>query len=714
MLNIVSRNTIQLAPTASVTTDYYKGYAIVVKRFDPVTGKELEQKKVITAYNGSTKIATIDGIWDADFIPGLNDTYRIVPVYADSRVSINPAIQTLDYITSKTYGKGLHPEKDLNLPTWLGAARHCDTQSDVTVETVSALSNLSVGAVYRFFTSNTLHWQGEVHSINGKYVRFTKVIGKLTNKWNSWKTFKAGSLVYRDNTIGRMTVTATLPSGLSGAWSQESSITLTKLSGTGPTTLSLATDGNPIRTLNERGIVISGYSLYDSDGIDYWRYLGWDQHDQRFVTRHQANLMIDTSVTVFDNLNSLLEHFGGILRYTSGKYELEVEQGEGVIPSGDVRIIDADQIIGKVRISDEGVRSSFNSLAVAYADPANNYEARNISFFNSEFLKADRNVPKKGNVSIPGITNYYNARLLADKFLIKSRFGTSINFTMTPKGALLLAGKVIEVTVPRYGWDRKRFRIENLKHNNDTTVDIVAKEYDDKFYAIKNVSRPPATGTAGSPNTRPRAVAGGLVATSVDSDDERIGGVELLWDLISDPDPTIETEIWHSPISTLMVTIQGSGSAITTSPTIDTKHNGMILTAWENVPGFMTKGEQFELVAPPPLVGLPAVPPWLKRVSTGLTVTFNGISRPLQFCSATVLDTVPSNVSSYIDIINTPPNKDMPLGEFDTELPPEVDPEAPEEPEEPVEPEEPEVPEVPWQDRIEKYYWIRHKITEIS
>src|SRR5690606_19851613 len=137
MYNIVSRNTIQLSGSASAVNNYYAGYTIIVKRFDPVTGKELEQKKTIASYNGSTKIATIDGIWDADFIPGAGDSYKIIPMYPDSRVSINPAIQTLDYITSKTYGKGLHPYNDLRLPTWLEAARHCDTQSDVTVETNS-------------------------------------------------------------------------------------------------------------------------------------------------------------------------------------------------------------------------------------------------------------------------------------------------------------------------------------------------------------------------------------------------------------------------------------------------------------------------------------------------------------------------------------------------------------------------------------------------
>ena len=60
-------------------------------------------------------------------------------------------------------------------------------------------------------------------------------------------------------------------------------------------------------------------------------------------------------------------------------------------------------------------------------------------------------VPKKGNFQAPYVTNYYNARINAKQYLDQSRFGLKINFTMGPKGLLLLAGEVIRVTYPRSG-----------------------------------------------------------------------------------------------------------------------------------------------------------------------------------------------------------------------------------------------------------------------
>lgn len=696
MAELVSRNTIKLAASASSTNNYYTGYTIILTRYDNVTGKELVQKKGITAYDGGAKIATIDGIWDADFIPGPTDTYKIVPTYADDRVSINPAIQTLDYITSTRYGKGLDPHKDLHLGSWLESGRICDTQSDVTVRVTNGTSGVVVGAVYHY-SNQGLHWQGKVKSVKDGYVRFTDVIGKLANKWNSWKPYRVGTLVYDDNVLYAMAAAGTAPmKPPGGAFVPVVAVYLEKLSGAGTQQLRLPTDGNPVRDVNARGITISGYSLYDSDGIDYWRYVGWDGQEQRYATRHQTNLVVDTSATLFDNINSLLEHFGGILRYTAGRYYLEVEEGEGEISTNEnePRNISADSIIGKIRINDEGIRSSFNSLTVAYADPANKFEAKNISFFNSEFLKSDRNVPKKGNLSIAGITNYYNARLLADKFLVKSRFGLTISFNMMPKGILLLAGKVIQVQHPRYGWVNKKFRIENITHNTDTSVDVVAKEYDDSFYVISNISRPPAAANAGESTTTPNVNPNGLKASSMSSEDETIGGIELSWRNSANADATVSTELYGSYSGFLYRTatkITGNGW-VSFGPA-----HGMVsgetIIPQESKYGLEAGVTYYAIIDPDPkqveFVGLSRT----RGGPTVATIATNGAS--IKLMTATLIATVQAPASSYIDVINTKyvaPTPD--------------DPDAP--PPEDDDDEEPVIEE----ERIQKSYWIRHKVTQ--
>lgn len=679
MDTIVSRNTIKLATTASAVDDYYNGCDIIFTRFDKRTGKKTLQKMSITDYDGATKIATIDGLWDESVIPGQEtaekkDTYSIVPRYPDSRVSINPAIQSLDYIVSERYGRGLNPIKDLYLPSWLESARTCDKGSDVTVEVQSGTLP-AVNAVYKYPATGDLLFQGKVVSVSGQYVRFTDVIGKLSNKWNSWKFYDTNTIVYDEDrvyTVSVAGVKTTQPEHVTGTVNgllyidpTTTTIPLTKVSGVGGDTLNLKTDGNPVRA-KKNGVTVSGYSLYDSDGIDHWRYVGWDEHSQRYVTQHQTNLIVDTSAPLFDNMNSFLEHFGGMLRYNAGRYYLEIEEAEGGIqPTDDPRRVTEDDIVSKINISDDGIRSTFNSLTVAFADPANKFEARNISFFNSEFLKTDRNVPKKGTLSIPGITSYYNARLLADKFLIKSRYNLKISFNMSPKGALLLAGRVIEVPYYRYGWSDKKFRITDLTHNPDCSVDIVAEEYDDSYYNISPIMKLPGVGVGGSRGNTTLASPTNLIATNNTSGNEGIAGIQLTWDNAPGANPNyVTTEVHMSYSSNYQITVTNisANNLLTTS----TAHGLMVdslITSESSSNGLISEGKYYVIETPSSTTFK------ISYQKGGPAVSLVNGSGAFVFTTARIIAEVPVPENSYFDA-NTG-------GETD---------------------------------RIEKYYWIRHRI----
>lgn len=596
---LVSRNTIKLATTASATNDFYNGSKITVTRVNSLTGKQVVQEKTIIGYDGSTKIATIDGVWDLNYIPTTTDTYYITQNYIDHRVSNNFAMQALDYITSITYGRGLSVSTDIDLPSWLQAARVCDAQSDVTVR-LSGATAPSTGDVYKFVnTAGNILWQGTVASsftstVPGSlttFVTFTNVIGKLTNYWNSWRTFAEGELVYYGNNVYK-TASGYVPnstapvhtSGTVNGLIYQSSISITKVTGSGPVSLGMFSAGNPIQSIRNNRLS-TGYSLYDSDGVDYWRYLGWDGPEQRYVTKHQGNLVIDTSVPVFENINTILSHFGGMLRYSGGKYFLDVETQADPISTSDSEPynITEDHIVGKINLTDEGIRSSYNSLAVSYADPSNKFEARNISFFNSDYLKADRNVPRKGSLSIPGITNYYNARLLADKYLTKSRYGLVISMTIAPRGLLLVPGQVIQLQYSRYGWVNKKFRIESMNLAEDCLVDIVAREYDDKLYAISNVSKQEGAGLSGNPVTPVISPPTNLSASQLAGADDTKVTVNLTWDNSSTATPSgTDIEIYSAAkdltitnISSSVLTCTNHGLALNDPVVFFTSTNGL-------------------------------------------------------------------------------------------------------------------------------------------
>ena len=572
---LVVRDAIKLASSASSTNNAYNGKTIILTYTDSSDKSTVSQERRIVDYDGTNRIASIDFPWDADKIPTSGGEYTYsIQTEGDKRVSINPAIQLLDYLTEARYGRGLDLNTDIDLEGFCLAARDCDTKSDVTlINTTFSASNTvggfpsSTGAKYKYENSaGKILWQGEIKSgrfvdSNDEEITFTNVLGKLGNKWLDWKSYEVDDLVWYDGTLYRKTGSAgTIPSGFSSGVSTVSSINLTKISGPGSSTLQIVPsstnatpEGNPlIRKKSDTGSYVSGYSLYDSDEVKYWKYLGWDSQNQRHVTRHQTNAVINTSSPVFDNINNMLAQFNGILRYSGGLYSLEIAGAQPpsldtITVDGEVftpALVEESDIIGSITVEDAGQKGTFNTVTVGVPDPQNRFEDRSVTFFNSTYLKEDRNVPKKGDIKTPHVTNYFNGRINAKQYLERSRYGLSISFTMAPKGILLLSGEIIQINYPRFGWSNKPFRISNLSFKKDCLVQVTAEEHNDAAFLLTEENRDPvfkqaeSTGGAAAAPTAPT----NLQATSNDR-----GGIELTWVNDSRFNPaTYSVQIWRN------------------------------------------------------------------------------------------------------------------------------------------------------------------------
>jgi hypothetical protein len=243
---------------------------------------------------------------------------------------------------------------------------------------------------------------------------------------------------------------------------------------------------------------------------------------------------------------------------------------------------------------------------------------------------------------------------------------------MRSHGVLLLAGTVIQVVYPRYDWTGtgKKFRIESINYQPDGTTDIVAKEYDDSFYSLSHIKGqsgsgptllPPRTGI-GSPTN--------LIVTSADTDDELLNGVELFWDNDPSANPTyVSTEVYGglSPHITINVT-SISGTTLTTS----SPHGlvaGMPIYPQTTLNGVSSEAIYYVVSAPPetPTVFTMSA---TKNSEVGDTFT-TGSGLTLEIRTATLLATVPVPIRSYVDsVVNDGTGK------------------------------------------VEKYYWVRHKVNQ--
>lgn len=495
------------------TEDYYKDYFVTLTRIKADGTKVVQRRKIEKnkTIDGSV-VAVVDQDWDIDASSDFSlepktftgvsgrtaDTMKI-QVQQDTRVSINPAIQLLDYITNKRYGKGLSLEKDIDLSSFKTVARLCDTRSDITVILPNSASVVK-GVSYKYVYNNNTEWQGTVKDTpttvafsgtNYKQVIFTDCIGKLAHRWFDWKVYTTGQILY-DHKIGRAWLNTASNGTVNKATSgflNNTGITLTRIGSGGDASInpwlgtftgdgaaaagSVSFEGHPlIKQSGPTGFTVNGYSLYDCDDVKYWRYLGWQSQNQREVTRHQACPIIDTKTTVFENINSLLAHFNGILRYSNGKYELDVQSAallDGYTGS-DPRIIREDDIVGAITVEDSGQKQSKNTVTVNFPDPQQEYGQRSVTYFDSNYLAEDRNIPKKEDIKTPHIINYFNARINAKQYLDQSRYAKKINFVMEPKGNLLLAGTIIQVSYPRFGWGSDDLLVQQYSTSTTTTL----------------------------------------------------------------------------------------------------------------------------------------------------------------------------------------------------------------------------------------------------
>ena len=590
---VIIKDAVRLDSGASSVTDYYKGAKIELKTI--VDGQARLYERWIKNYNGTTKTAYLDE--ELPFQAQASWTFKVYTT-PDERVSINPAMQCLDYLQSDRFGPEMKLNEDLDLESFISAAQDCDERSNVIVSFYSNVSEsvFGIGDKFRYPATGIAQFIGTVKSkqtFTSLYkgtnaarvqVEFTDVLGKLGTKWNNWRTFKQGDLIWYQskfsgaagdaesstsvvfNATGNGTTNIVESSPSSGNVNLNltnltvvNSVSLRKVGTSSDYSISLIPnfEGNPLVKsfdLGSASYAKSGYTLYDSDGVKYWRYVGWDAHEQSYATRHQLSPIIDTSRTLLENTNDFLQHFNGMLRYNAGKYELAIQKASVAADYETIEIehdtytphvITEDDIIGPINVDDAGQKGMFNTMSSTLSDPLTLFNERQVTFFNSDYLKQDKYVPKKGTASTPFITNYFNARMFAKLNLDLSRFSIGINFTMGPKGTLLLPGQTIKVNHSRFGWENKEFRITSIVLTSDCLVRITAEEHDnDSFSNVNSL-------TVGSVSTGEQSSFSPIKSpdapSSIQIGAAKRGGVFLSWTNVDRFNPsTFTVQIWRN------------------------------------------------------------------------------------------------------------------------------------------------------------------------
>lgn len=224
-----------------------------------------------------------------------------------------------------------------------------------------------------------------------------------------------------------------------------------------------------VKTANLLDIVDTSY---EPSWNTYWRYTGWTDLSVENRQMIQMNTILDSSESVFKNVQGLLESYNGAINNLSGEYRITVEKYD----SNPLAIHFLDTY-GELDLQDTTGRNKYNSVQASLIDPALSWKNNAITFYNSEFKAQDKNLDKKLSLSFANITNYYTARSMADRELKKSRYARTLTLTLPYKYIGIEPNDAIAFTYPRYEWVNKYFLVDEVENTRDGKINVTLQEY---------------------------------------------------------------------------------------------------------------------------------------------------------------------------------------------------------------------------------------------
>jgi hypothetical protein len=200
-------------------------------------------------------------------------------------------------------------------------------------------------------------------------------------------------------------------------------------------------------------------------------------------------------------------------------------------------------------------------------------------------------------------------------------------------------------------------------------ADIVAREYDVSFYDLSNISTSAGSGATVIPTRTGLGSPTNLIVTSADTVDELLNGVELFWDNDSSVNSAYcSTEVYGGLSSVLFIT----GTSIASNVITTSGPHGLVagMPIYPQIDGNgLLSSEIYYVLTVPSSTTFTVTSTKNSSVTTTLT---NGSSLSLTIRTATLLATVPVPSRSYLDTVANEGTG-----------------------------------------RVEKYYWVRHKVNEI-
>jgi hypothetical protein len=219
-----------------------------------------------------------------------------------------------------------------------------------------------------------------------------------------------------------------------------------------------------------------------------------------------CNVALDTQNSVFDNVNTILKSFRGLLPIIDGRLKPIVEKDD--VPVS-LEILDRDILaLGEIKNSNKTQR--FNRVVVSYRsgeEKGTKQEAvypPKDSQIETDWLDEDNGVVLEKKTDLDTCDNFFEALAFAKSLAEISREQLKTEITLPIWGTLFEVGDIVKITHSKVGWNQKPFRID-VTNESDTEVVLSVREHQPYIYDFENTQTKPSYPDTSSTLTLPAA-----------------------------------------------------------------------------------------------------------------------------------------------------------------------------------------------------------------
>ena len=206
--------------------------------------------------------------------------------------------------------------------------------------------------------------------------------------------------------------------------------------------------------------------------------------------RYTINGVIQTSGKVMDNINKIAAACGAYVTYDihEGKWSIIINA-----PGDAIWSFYGNNIIGAVNVSSTGLDQLYNAVKVTYVHE----DLRGKEDFIEVIIPDTEWYPNESlnvlNLNYGLVNNQVQAQILGTIEMKQSRIDRIVSFQTDYSMINCRAGDIIDITLPMYNWDHKKFRIITITEDDPDTgeimLNITALEYDAGVYDTTNLVR---------------------------------------------------------------------------------------------------------------------------------------------------------------------------------------------------------------------------------